>query len=146
MLRLVSYAYMPSPLPRQVQWSLFARASPLSAAFPCVTVRSAPAITFSGPAQRSLTLRPARSPSHQRDPLHRKLRRLGYPRRRFDCYRVERTSSRAGVSPAEVQRLSRRTITLVIDIHCASSAVCGFAWPEQEPELRAPAHHDRTAN
>jgi hypothetical protein len=28
-------------------------------------------------------------------------------RRRFDCYRVERTSSRAGVAPAEVQRLSR---------------------------------------
>jgi hypothetical protein len=27
------------------------------------------------------------------------------------CYRVERTSSRAGVSPAEVQRLSRRTVT-----------------------------------
>ncbi len=34
MLRLVSYAYMPSPLPRQVQWSLFARLSPLSVAFP----------------------------------------------------------------------------------------------------------------
>src|SRR5215470_18343856 len=102
---------MPSPLPRQVQWSLFARASPLAAAFPCVTVRSAPAITFSGPAQRSLTLRPARSPSHQRDPLHRKLRQLGYPRRRFDCYRVERTSSRVGVAPTEVQRLSRRTVT-----------------------------------
>jgi len=30
---------------------------------PCVTVRSAPAITFSGPAQRSLTLWPIRSPS-----------------------------------------------------------------------------------
>jgi len=30
---------------------------------PCVTVRSAPAIVVSGPAQRSLTLRPARSPS-----------------------------------------------------------------------------------
>jgi hypothetical protein len=30
---------------------------------PCVTVRSAPAITFSGPAQRSLMLWPARSPS-----------------------------------------------------------------------------------
>jgi hypothetical protein len=30
---------------------------------PCVTVRSAPAITFSRPAQRSLTLWPARSPS-----------------------------------------------------------------------------------
>jgi hypothetical protein len=33
-LPLVSYAYMPSPLPRQVQWSLFARLSPLPAAFP----------------------------------------------------------------------------------------------------------------
>src|SRR5499427_10638994 len=30
---------------------------------PCVTVRSAPAIVVSGPAQRSLTLRPVRSPS-----------------------------------------------------------------------------------
>jgi AraC-like DNA-binding protein len=44
----------------------------------------------------------AESPS---DPLHRKLRQLRCLRRRFDCYRVERTSSRAGVSPAEVQRL-----------------------------------------
>ena len=110
-LRLVSYAYMPSPLPRQVRWSLFARPSPPSAAFPCETVRSAPAITFSGPAQRSLTLRPARSPSHQCDPLHRKLRRFGYPLRRFGCYRVERTSSRVGVAPTEVQRLSRRTVS-----------------------------------
>ena len=70
MLRLVSYAYMPSPLPRQVQWSLFARASPLSAAFPCVTVRSAPAITFSGPAQRSLTLWPARPPAESPSDLY----------------------------------------------------------------------------
>src|ERR1700736_187910 len=54
---------MPSPLPRQVPWSLFARLSPSTAAFPCVTVRSAPAIVFSGPAQRSLMLWPARSPS-----------------------------------------------------------------------------------
>ena len=47
------------------------------------------------------------------DPLHRKLRQLCCLRRRFDCYRVERTSSRAGVAPAEVQRLSRRTISTV---------------------------------
>src|SRR6476646_10212200 len=39
------------------------------------------------------------------DPFHRKLRQLCCLHRRFDCYRVERTSSRAGVSPAEVQRL-----------------------------------------
>jgi hypothetical protein len=45
------------------------------------------------------------------DPFHRKLRQLRCLRRRFDCYRVERTSSRAGIAPAEVQRLSRRTVT-----------------------------------
>jgi len=40
-----------------------------------------------------------------RDPFHRRLRQLCCLCRRFDCYRVERTSSRAGVAPAEVQRL-----------------------------------------
>jgi hypothetical protein len=50
----------------------------------------------------------AESPS---DPLHRRLRQLRCLRCRFDCYRVERTSSRAGVTPAEVQRLSRRTFS-----------------------------------
>src|SRR5215470_3069719 len=44
----------------------------------------------------------AESPS---DPFHRKLRQLRCLHCRFDCYRVERTSSRAGVPPAEVQRL-----------------------------------------
>src|ERR1700680_1355556 len=53
----------------------------------------------------------AESPS---DPLHRELRQLCCLRCRLDCFRVERTSSRAGVSPAEVQRLSRRTISSVI--------------------------------
>ena len=38
---------------------------PLVSGLPCVTVRSAPAIVVSGPAQRSLTLRPARSRSRQ---------------------------------------------------------------------------------
>src|SRR5208282_1727532 len=52
----------------------------------------------------------AESPS---DPFHRKLRQLCCLRCRFDCYRVERTSSRAGVAPAEVQRLSRRTVSTV---------------------------------
>ena len=62
---------------------------------PCVTVRSAPAIVFSRPAQRSLTLWPARSPSRPCDPLHRRLQRLRYLPRCFDCYRAERTSSRS---------------------------------------------------
>jgi hypothetical protein len=43
----------------------------------------------------------AESPS---DRLHRRLRQLRCLRCRFDC-RLERTSSRAGVTPADVQRL-----------------------------------------
>jgi hypothetical protein len=64
-LRLVSYAYMPSPLPRQVQWSLCARLSPLTAAFPVKKSGRLLQLFFSGLAQRSLTLWPARSPSRQ---------------------------------------------------------------------------------
>jgi AraC-like DNA-binding protein len=41
------------------------------------------------------------------------------------CYRVERTSSRAGVSPAEVQRLSRRTVTPTIDLATVPNRVHG---------------------
>src|SRR5580700_6342104 len=48
------------------------------------------------------------------DPLHRRLRRLCCLHRRSDCYRVERSSSRAGLSPAVVQRLSRRTVKRLI--------------------------------
>src|ERR1019366_7137240 len=54
------------------------------------------------------TCRLAKSPLC--DPLHRRLRRLCYLHRRSDCYRVERSSSRAGLSPAVVQCLSRRTV------------------------------------
>src|SRR6201984_762171 len=56
----------------------------------------------------------AESPS---DPLYRKLRQPRCLRCRFDCFRVERTSSRAGVAPAEVQRFSRRTVTPVTNGH-----------------------------
>ena len=70
---------------------------------PCVTVRSAPAIVFSGPAQRSLRLWPATLAESLNDPLHRKLRRLRCLRCRFDFYQVERTSSRFDRMP-----LSRR--------------------------------------
>ena len=44
------------------------------------------------------------------DPLHRRLQQLRYLHCCSDCYRVERTSSRAGLSPAVDQRLSRRTV------------------------------------
>ncbi len=66
---------------------------------------SSPALYVSGPAQRSLPLQPARSPGRQSDPLHRRLRRLRCLCRRFDCYRVERTSSRTGLAPVVDLRL-----------------------------------------
>jgi hypothetical protein len=70
---------------------------------------SAPALVFSRPAQRLLTLRPACSPSRLCDLLHRRLQQLRCLRRCFDCYRVERTSSRAGLLPLWTTAFSRRT-------------------------------------
>ena len=67
----------------------------------------------------------AESPS---DPFHRKLRQLRCLRRRFDCYRVERTSSRAGIAPAEVQRL--------FTAHC-------FANRESLPSVTFPQRSER---
>jgi hypothetical protein len=75
----------------------------------------------------------AESPS---DPLHRKLRQPRCLRCRFDCFRVERTSSRAGVSPAEVQRFSRRTVTTVIQ----SSRALGFASTPGPASHASPNH------
>jgi hypothetical protein len=49
--------------PGRFDEDLSARLLSIVCGLPCVTVRSAPAIVFSGPAQRLLTLWPARSPS-----------------------------------------------------------------------------------
>jgi len=84
---------------RQVGWNLFARTIPFASAFPRTLGGSAPASLFSGPAQRSLTLQPARSPSRLSDPLHQRLQQFRCLHRCSDCYRVERTSSRAGIPP-----------------------------------------------
>jgi hypothetical protein len=101
---------MPSPLPRRVRWSLFARLS-IASGLPCNKARSAPAITVSGPAQRSLTLRPARSPSRLATLYTEGSDSFVASTAAAISYRVERTSPRAGVPPAEVQRLSRRTLS-----------------------------------
>ncbi len=56
---------MPSPLPRRSDWVLVSLTSPAVSTFPVLANGSACATTFSRIAQRSLTLRPAHSPSHQ---------------------------------------------------------------------------------
>ena len=62
-LPLVSFACMPSPLPRQVRWTSFARTISILVGLPQLHGGSAPALIVSRPAQRSLTLWPARSRS-----------------------------------------------------------------------------------
>src|SRR5215471_9634856 len=54
---------MPSPLPRQDRGNGFARCCSLDIGLPQITVGSAPALSVSWPAQRSLALRPTDSPS-----------------------------------------------------------------------------------
>jgi hypothetical protein len=90
------FACMPSPLPRQVRWKLIRSYIPIVFGLPRASGGSAPASTFSRPAQRLLTLRPACSPSRLCDPLHQRLQQLRCLRCCSDCYRVERTSSRTG--------------------------------------------------
>src|SRR5713101_9819823 len=77
---------MPSPLPRQVRWSLFARLSPSSAAFPVIKSGRLLQLLF-----RGLLSVHSRYGLHARrvalcDPLHRRLQRLCYLHRRFDCF------------------------------------------------------------
>src|SRR5260370_23923088 len=62
-LRLIHSVCMPSPLPRQARWNGFAQYCSIVVGLPQITVGSAPALTVSRPAQRSLTLQPADSPS-----------------------------------------------------------------------------------
>jgi hypothetical protein len=96
---------MPSPIPRQVRWKLVRSYLPIGFGLPRIGGESAPALSVSRPAQRSLTSRPTCSPSRLCDLLHRRLQQLRCLRRCFGCYRVERTSSRRDFSPAEDQRL-----------------------------------------
>ena len=80
---------MPSPLPRQNSWVLIAR-FPRGDSLPRKTLGSASASNFSRLAQRSLALPPAYSPSHQSDPLHRRLQLLRHLHNCSDCFRLER--------------------------------------------------------
>jgi hypothetical protein len=95
--------------------------SSISGGLPHLHGGSAPALGVSRPAWCSLTLQPTCSRTRFNGSLDRRLRRLRYVCRRFACYRVERTSSRAGLNPAEKHRLSRRTCR-------ASLGIFAFLW------------------
>ena len=74
-----------------------------------------------------MAYRLAKSPS---DPLHRRLRRLCCLHRRSDCYRVERSSSRAGLSsrcgPALFTARCNRLITTVTTCSALARGVFGL--------------------
>jgi hypothetical protein len=70
---------------------------------------SAPASQFSGPARRLPLLRPACSPGRLCDPLHQRLQQSRCLHCCSDCYRMERTSFRAGIPPLWTSAFSRRT-------------------------------------
>jgi len=65
--------------------------------FPLLHCRFLHFHAYPSATQRSLTLRPTRSPGRLRDPLHQRLQQLRCLHCCSDCYRVERTSSRAGL-------------------------------------------------
>ncbi len=100
---------MPSPIPRQDRWdrslvlSHRLRPSPyLRRVSSCVVVFEAcSAFTF---ITACLLAKPPKS-----GPLHQRLQQLRYLHCCSDCYRVERTSSRAGLSPLWISAFSRRT-------------------------------------
>ena len=63
---------------------------PIDDSLPRVCAGSASALPISRPAQRSLALRPARSPNPLKDLLHRRLQPLRYLHDCSDCFRLER--------------------------------------------------------
>jgi len=86
---------MPPPLPRWDRWRGVVLPVRIGFTTSNVSLRrrkdaSAPTLPFSGPARRSLALRPACSPNHLPWSFHRRLRRLRCLHRRFNCYRLER--------------------------------------------------------
>jgi hypothetical protein len=95
---MVPFACMPSPIPRQDRWKLVRSYDSINFGLPRNRGGSAPALVFSRPAQRSLALRPACLPSRHCDLLHQRLQQSRCLHCCSDCYRVERTSSRAGFS------------------------------------------------
>jgi hypothetical protein len=123
------------------------RSSPVDVGLPSIRRGSAPASPVSGPAQRSPSLRPTNSPSHLRDPLHQRLQQLRYLHYCSDCYRVDRTSSRAGLSPAVDQRLFTahakvglragvRSVCCDVVPGCAGdSARSASAWPSARNQV-----------
>ena len=82
---------------------------PTMAAFPVLANGSAPALSVSRPARRSLLVTACLLAKSPCDPLHRRLRRLRCLRRRSDCYRLERPFAGRVSVPLKNDAFARRT-------------------------------------
>ena len=108
------HADMPPPLPRRDRWikSLAGRRIPADHpdssgdGLPRDIDGSAPTTKISGPHRMFTFVAAYPLAGPPSGPLHRRLRRLRHLHRRSDCYRLERLSCRAGISPAEDPSLS----------------------------------------
>src|SRR5262249_2281078 len=138
-------ADMPSPVPRWTRWvrSLVGRRipagllSPATSAFPRTQMGRRPRRTFRGLIGCSLALRPACSRDRHGGPLRRQLRRLRYLHRRADCYPLERSSCRVGISPTEDLHL--------FTAHCVPVSVPPAGYEAGESAFRPTVALDRDA-
>ena len=100
---------VPALLPRQSVWLLPLLATPDVPAFPALADGSACASSFSRIAQRSVTLRPAHSPSHLCDPLHQRLQPLRYLHDCSGCFRLEQKLPGGACTHWEIAAFPRHT-------------------------------------
>jgi hypothetical protein len=110
-LRLIPFVYMPSPLPRQVRWDS-SLVIPIDIGLPRVRAGRLLHYSFRGLLSVHLCYGLQTRQVALRDPLYQRLQQLRYLHYCSDCYRVERTSSRAGfLIPAMDQHLFTAHLT-----------------------------------
>ncbi len=109
-LRLVSYACMPPPLPRQDRWVLRPLIFPSDVSLPRISGASAPALSFSRPARRSLHVTACMLAELPTESVSRSAStHVVTSTRRSECYRLERPVAGRESHPQKTSAFSRRT-------------------------------------
>ena len=106
---LVPFACIPSPIPRQVGWKLVRSYDSLRFGLPSKSGRVGSCISLFEACSAFTHVTACTLAESPCDPLHQRLQRPRCLHRCSDCYRVERTSSRAGLLPLWTTAFSRRT-------------------------------------
>jgi hypothetical protein len=130
-------ACMPSPLPRQVCWNFVRSCHSTNFGLPRNRGGSAPALVFSRPAQRSLTLRPARSPSRLATLCTRGFSNLVASTAALIATGWSEPVPGRVLTPAVDHRLSRRTRFVRLIRTCPGSCPCSLTWLRLQPNISA---------